>query len=319
VVGAAEATLSTPGWRSRYESISFAEWARRRGLSRHLVASVFEPIVGGLTFLRGDQVSARAMLDYIHAVGGCSTSCRVGLFRGGSGEVLVAPLAAAVLRGGGDIRVGAPVERLAMRAGRVGGVHLRDGTHLKSEIVIAAVPSHALDGLIPGAAQHPALAGSTRLRSVPVASLMVWFDRRLGGPPGLRLSPGCLFNAWTDMSDHLPELAGAARSVLQLVVAPLDALGDLDDEALVERVVADVRKLLPGARTARVERAVVTRTPRSVHAVVPGAQALRPGTDVGIPGLLLAGDYVRTGHNPNMESAVASGTQAARLALEALA
>jgi uncharacterized protein with NAD-binding domain and iron-sulfur cluster len=103
------------------------------------------------------------------------------------------------------------------------------------------------------------------------------------------------------------------------VVAPLDALASLDDQELVDRVVTDVRKLLPGARAARVERAVVTRTPRSVHAVVPGAHALRPEADVGIPGLLLAGDYVRTGHNPNMESAVASGTHAARLALEALA
>lgn len=319
VIGAAEATLSSARWRSRYESVSFAEWARRRGLSRSLVATVFEPIIGGLTFLRGEEVSARAMLDYIHAVGRCSAACRVGLFRAGSGEVLVAPLAAEVLRRGGDIRLRAPVERLLVRAGRVVGVRLRDGGALDADGVIAAVPSHALAGLVPEPVrQHPALLACARLRPVPVASVMVWFDRRVGGPAGLRLSPGCVFNAWADLADRLPELNGSARSVLQLVVAPMDAVDGLDDAALARRVVADVRTLLPAARAARVERTTVTRTPRSVHAVVPGAQALRPAGDIGIPGLLLAGDYVRTGHNPNMESAVASGLEAARLALEAL-
>jgi uncharacterized protein with NAD-binding domain and iron-sulfur cluster len=68
-----------------------------------------------------------------------------------------------------------------------------------------------------------------------------------------------------------------------------------------------------------VERSLVVRTPCAVHAVVPGSHALRPDVDVGIPGLLLAGDYLRTGHNPNMESAVTSGLRAARLGLEAIA
>lgn len=320
LLGAAEATLSSARWRSRYEAISFAEWARRRGLSQALVSAVFEPIIGGLTFLRGEQVSAQAMLDYIHAVGRCSTACRVGLFRGGSGEVLVAPLAADVVRRGGEIRLAAAAERIVMRAGRVAGVRLRGGAVLEADVVIAAVPSHALVELMPQPLrQHPALHACARLRPVPVASVMLWFDRRVGGPGGLRLSPGCVFNAWADMADQLPELGDSPRSVLQLVVAPMDAVDGLDDAALVARVVADVRILLPGAREARVERTLVTRTPRSVHAVVPGAQQLRPPVDIGIPGLLLAGDYVRTGHNPNMESAVASGQQAARLALEALA
>jgi 15-cis-phytoene desaturase len=76
VLGAAEATLSTSAWRSRYESISFAEWAHRRGLSRRVIECVFEPMVGGLTFLRGDEVSARAMLDYIHAVAHRAAHCK---------------------------------------------------------------------------------------------------------------------------------------------------------------------------------------------------------------------------------------------------
>jgi len=320
VLGAAEATLSTPGWRSRYESISFTQWARRRGLSKGLVNSVFEPMIAGLTFLRGDEVSARAILDYIHAVGSRTESCRVGLFRAGSGEIVIDPLAADVIRRGGVIRRECPVAALAMRGGRAVGVRLANGDALHADVVIAAVPCHVLGPITPEAARHhPAIRKTARLRPVPVASAIVRFDRRVDGPTGVRLSADCVFSTWTDMAELLPELAGSNRSVLQLVVAPMDCLAALDDAALSRRVIADIRRVLPGSRAARVEQIVVTRTPQSFHAVVPGAEALRPQADIGIPGLLLAGDYVLSGRSPNMESAVMAGLHAARLALEAAA
>lgn len=50
IVGAAEATLSSAGWRQRHLSISFVDWARQRGLAPALLATVFEPMIGGLTF-----------------------------------------------------------------------------------------------------------------------------------------------------------------------------------------------------------------------------------------------------------------------------
>ncbi|MBK7262737.1 MAG: FAD-dependent oxidoreductase [Rubrivivax sp.] len=316
--GAVEATLSSHGWRSRYESITFAQWAQRRGLSKALVASVFEPMIGGLTFLRSDEVSARAMLDYIVAVGGSTDAYRVGQFRGGTAQVVIEPLVADLVARGGRIRTGCAVDSLVIDGGRATGVRLQDGNQVRADVVIVAVPSHQLGRLMPAALQHnPAIRSVARLQAVPVASVLVRFDRLLGGPPGLRLSPGCVFNTWADMAELLPELAGSGRSVLQLVVAPLRCPSLLDDAALTARVIADVRRILPAARAARVEKTVVTRTPHSVHAAIPGAEQLRPDVHIGVPGLLLAGDHVCTGHNPNMESAVISGLRAANLAIEA--
>ena len=320
IVGAAEATLSCAAWRARYESIVFAEWAKRRGLSKRLVTEVFEPMVGGLTFLRADEVSARAMLDYIHAIGSRAGACGVGMFRGAVGDVLIQPIAADVMRRGGEVRTASRVTQLLHRAGRTVGVRLADGRDLLAETVIAAVPSHALAAIAPTLVQDNAsVHKAARLRHVPVASVLVGFDRKLHGPPGLRFSPGCVFNTWADMTDVLRELEGSNRSLLQLVVAPLGAGHDSDDAALAARVVADVRAVLPHSRSAAVERLVVTRTERSMHAVVPGAEALRPATDVGVAGLFLAGDYVRTGLSPSLESAVVSGLRAARAAIEATA
>ena len=320
VLGAVEATLSSAGWRRRYESMTFVQWAAQRGFSSELITGVFEPMIGGLTFLRGDQVSARAMLDYINAVGGRADFCRVGLFKAGVGEVVIDPVAADVTRRGGEIRTGCPVATLDMESGKIAGVRLLDGTRLRADVVIAAVPCHAIGSMLPSAVlDHPALRKVTLLRPVPVASALIWFDRPVGGPAGLRFSPRCAFNTWVDMAELLPELAGSNRSVLQLVVAPLDGMSTLDDAALAACVVGDIRRVLPAARTAIVEKVVMTRTPQSFHAVVPGAESQRPEVNIGIPGLLLAGDYVRTGHSPCMESAVVSGLRAAAAAIEGCA
>lgn len=317
LAGAAEATLSTPSWRGRYESISFARWARRRGLSRALVANVFDPLIQGMTFLTAEDVSARAILDYVNAVGTGAESFMAGQFRGGTGEVLIEPLAADVRRLGGEIHVGQVVSSLLFDAGRVSGIALEGGRRVHADLVVAAVPSHALVPLLPaGLRQHRAVAGIAGLRPVPVISLLLQFDRQVGGPRGLRLTAGATFNTWADRSEVLSDLAGDRRSLLHLVVAPTPEQAAWSDEALTDRVLAEIRAMLPGARAARVEKATVTRTPQAFHAVVPGAEPLRPSTNIGVPGLLLAGDYVRTGHNPNMESAVVSGQNAARQALE---
>lgn len=115
--GAAEATLSTPGWRARHDPLSFGQWARSRGLSQRLIDVLLEPLVRGLTFLTADQASARAVLDYVHVVGRSSEACRIGTFRGALGEVLIEPLAADVRRRGGIIQVNHPVQRLRCGGG----------------------------------------------------------------------------------------------------------------------------------------------------------------------------------------------------------
>lgn len=92
------------------------------------------------------------MLAYIHAIGSHAGHCRTGLFRAGSGEVIIDPLAADVRRHGGESPTGAAVASLALVAGRVVAAHLVNGSVQPADLEIAAVPSHALQPLLPDAA-----------------------------------------------------------------------------------------------------------------------------------------------------------------------
>jgi uncharacterized protein with NAD-binding domain and iron-sulfur cluster len=59
-----------------------------------------------------------------------------------------------------------------------------------------------------------------------------------------------------------------------------------------------------------VRRAVVVREKRATFSVAPG-QPARPRTEIGIPGVFLAGDWIETGLPATIESAVVSGHLAA--------
>jgi uncharacterized protein with NAD-binding domain and iron-sulfur cluster len=87
--------------------------------------------------------------------------------------------------------------------------------------------------------------------------------------------------------------------------------------ALVERYTAELGRLLPRARDARVERAAVVKEPEATFAAAPGQATRRPQPLTPLPGVLLAGAWTDTGWPATMEGAVRSGVRAARLALGA--
>jgi uncharacterized protein with NAD-binding domain and iron-sulfur cluster len=89
-------------------------------------------------------------------------------------------------------------------------------------------------------------------------------------------------------------------------------------DALRELYLPALEQLLPRARRAKVECFVATREHAATFRAAPGAQALRPGPETAISGLVLAGAWTGTGWPATLEGAVLSGHAAARSALRAL-
>ena len=85
----------------------------------------------------------------------------------------------------------------------------------------------------------------------------------------------------------------------------------LENDELIARADADVRRVLPAARHATLTRALVVREPRAGFSLAPSAPP-RPRTVTPLPGFLLAGDWTDTGLPATIEGAVRSGFAAAR-------
>ncbi|HSJ92902.1 MAG TPA: FAD-dependent oxidoreductase, partial [Gaiellaceae bacterium] len=79
--------------------------------------------------------------------------------------------------------------------------------------------------------------------------------------------------------------------------------------------------LLAGEVTARLGPANVlwsrvSREPAATFLGRPGTETLRPGPETGVPGVVRAGAWTRTGWPATMEGAIRSGRRAARLLID---
>lgn len=222
--------------------------------------------------------------------------------------------AVAYLQGrGSDVRCGAPA-RLAVRDGAVVGVRIRD-EQLKASCVIAAVPWFALPSLVDdadGVRLPPAWAATVDAARQtpwsPIVTVNLWFDRPVMDHALIGL-PGRTFQfVFEKRAD-----GGDGGSQLSLVASGAAAAVDRTNDALVAHALDEIRGALPRVSSATLVRATAVREKRATFSLAPGVPP-RPMTDIGVPGLLLAGDWVETGLPATIESAVVSGHRAAALA-----
>jgi hypothetical protein len=177
---------------------------------------------------------------------------------------------------------------------------------LSAEAVIVAVPHTRAAGLL-----EPLLADCARklgeLRSSPIVNLHVVYDRPVCEQPfaaGVGTPVQYLFDRTA--------AAGAPAGCQYLAVSLSGA------EREMGMSVDALRELLPRARGARVESFLATREHAATFRAAPGVQALRPGPETEVPGLLLAGAWTATGGPATLEGAVLSGHAAAASALRRL-
>jgi uncharacterized protein with NAD-binding domain and iron-sulfur cluster len=85
----------------------------------------------------------------------------------------------------------------------------------------------------------------------------------------------------------------------------------LENDELVARAEADVRRVLPESARATLRRAIVVREPRAGFSLAPNSP-VRPNAVTAIHGFFLAGDWTDTGLPATIEGAVRSGFTAAR-------
>lgn len=213
---------------------------------------------------------------------------------------------------GVEVRFHSAVRRLEFDAGRVRSCSLRSGEDLTASDYILAVPFHRVQDLLPEETvhQHPQFADLARLRSSPITSVHLWFDRPVMQWP--HLVPVGRNVQWLFV--HQSEQATFASEKVQYVQAVISAareLAELGNENVFEIVYDEVKQILPDCAKAQLLHHRVVTERSATYSVVPGVDAWRPAQQTPIANLWLAGDYTQTGWPATMEGAVKSGYHAA--------
>jgi hypothetical protein len=192
-------------------------------------------------------------------------------------------------------------------------VRVRDEP-LQAKVVVCATAWHALPAVFedPPAALMPVLEAAAATEASPIVTVNLWFDRPVS--PGAFVGlPGRAMQWVFDKR----VLFGGSGSHLSLVSSGARALVGRENAELTALALEELRAALPAARESTPTRAVVVREKRATFSVAPG-QPPRPPTRTGVPGLLLAGDWIDTGLPATIEGAVVSGHAAAAAALDVL-
>ena len=227
-------------------------------------------------------------------------------------EMYAEPARAFIESHGGDVRVNA-LARVVVENGCVSAIDIR-GERIATRHVISAVPWSDVGRLFnpsPPPELASLLASATRMESMPIVTVNLWYDRRVIDEAFIGL-PGREMQWVFDKRIAFGENA----SHLSLVSSGATRLTSMSRDELTTLAAQEVEDAIPSARRGRLLRATVVREKRATFSLAPG-QPGRPATKTAIKGLYLAGDWIDTGLPGTIESAVVSGHLAAEALLSA--
>lgn len=230
------------------------------------------------------------------------------------GELFVPMATKLIERGGGSVVTGVAVRAVQCSGRGVQSVALSDGQTIETRRCVLALPPQALQGLRPAFVEQDYQLD--RFRTSPYISTWLWFDRRFTEEKfWARIwSPDNLNYDFYEFANFRREPL-STPSLIGSNIIYSDRAAQLDDEAIIARTREELAEFAPASRAARLVHARVHRISMAICAPHPGFEARRPEVRTRVPGLYLAGDWLRTELPSSMESAVRS----AYLAVEALA
>jgi predicted NAD/FAD-dependent oxidoreductase len=340
--------LATPAWAGRLERLSVLGFMAGRGYNTGAAISIQQDVLAKAFASPSWLTSARSYQRFI-GFGFRAPSPSMWLMRGNTAQFLFEPLRAHMesvaartgarldlhtlrrvkalrLDDAGVVRA-LDVETLASSptVDRAKKVEVLGRTDMKVEgPLILAIPHKSLASLVSEAvyAKAPALADVRRLQSQPMASLDLYFNKKLPNvPAGIvnligsehGLSFLDLSQTWT--LAHLP------HTVLNVIASDLVPIATYDDATITQIMIDGLHRYVDFSDT-DIEHArthLNTNVGEALFTNQVGSWDLRPETECAIPNLFLAGDFCR---NPidvvTIEAAVVSGLLAAEAARKRL-
>ncbi|NJK60554.1 MAG: 15-cis-phytoene desaturase [Oscillatoriales cyanobacterium SM2_1_8] len=299
---------------------SLLEWLRRQGVDERVNTDIFVAASKALTFINPDEVSATVPLTALNRFLQERYGSKIAFLDGAPPERLCQPIADYVTARGGEVRTETPLRRINLTEhpealGQVRSLTVGNGEEIVADAYVSAMSVDALKLLLPDEWKTLEFFQKTQqLEGVPVINVQLWFDRKLTDVDQLLFSRSPLLSVYADMSVACREYADPDRSMLELVLAPAaDWIGRSEDD-IVAATMAELAKLFPDQipEPAKLRKARVVKTPRSVYKAVPGTQTLRPTQTTPIPNFFMAGSYTQQEYLGSMEGAVLSGKLAAQ-------
>jgi squalene-associated FAD-dependent desaturase len=294
------------------DTMTFADWLRARGESDDAIASMWDLIALPTLNVRAGEASL-SLAAMVFQVGLLSDAAAgdVGYAAVPLSRLHGDPAERALRAAGVDVRLRSRVERVVRAA--EGFEVVCDDEAVGADAVVVAVQHFRAGEMLPADALD-APDALERLGTSPIVNVHVVYDRRVTELP----FAAAVHSPVQYIFDRTHSSGVGGGQCLAVSLSGAEREMRLSPAQLRERFVPALEELLPAARSAHVERFVVTKEHAATFRAAPGVERLRPPTATRIPGLLLAGAWTATGWPATMEGAARSGVAAATQAIAAL-
>jgi squalene-associated FAD-dependent desaturase len=303
------------GSRPEDDQCNFADWLRSTGQTQRAVEHFWKPVLFSALNEDPDRISVRyAAKVFREAFLFSAEAGRMGVPRVPLSE-MYGQVAAAIERAGGKIQLRSTVEQLC-RDEALGQWRIRACEQSRDfDAVVLALSFEGMGRLLTGLPQGTARTRLERLLAgfshSPLTGIHLWFDREITD-----LEHAVLLDTtvqWLYNTSRIQPERQSVRSghLIELVVSASKSLVPMERQAIVDLAVRELTLFFPAMRDARLLKAAVVKEVRATYSIVPGLDELRPGSESGWPGLILAGDWTATGWPATMEGAARSGYLAA--------
>ncbi|WBS05281.1 FAD-dependent oxidoreductase [Pseudoduganella sp. SL102] len=299
---------------ARLDGISAEHYLRDKGVSERMIDWWWRFAAMVVTNVPLERCSAASLMR-IHALLSNARGLHFGFGAVGLAELYAEQATRIITAAGGSVSVGAPVAGFT-GGERVDGIVLADGTRLAGDVV-SALPPTALKDIVPPAWRTLAPFGQLpAFEPSPYICVYLWFDRAFGVERfwSHLYSPQRLNYDFYDLRQIRAGWQGRPTVICSNIIHSHRA-HHLGDDEIVQATLRELAEGAPAAAQARLVHARVHRVPMAIPCPVTGFEAARPATGSPVPGLVLAGDWVRTHLPCTMESAVKSGFMAAERVL----
>ncbi len=309
------------------DKYSLIEWLRLQGIDEQVNTDIFIAASKALTFINPDEVSAMIILTALNKFLQQKNGSKIAFLDGAPPERLCQPIVDYVTARGGVVWKQTALREIVLNDDGsvkhflIGGLG-EASQELTADAYVSAMSVDITKLLLPKAWQELEFFQKLEgLEGVPVINVQIWFDRKLTDVDQLLFSRSPLLSVYADMSVACKEYADPDKSMLELVLAPAAEWISKSDQEIIDATMSELAKLFPAQIPdhAKVLKARVVKTPRSVYKAIPGRQAYRPSQDTPIANFFLSGSYTMQEYLGSMEGAVLSGkltAQAINTALE---
>ncbi len=299
-----------PDYSGKIERLTVRQWLESLGQSLSIQKRLWEPLAIGILNENAQTASALGLAQALEKIlsGTPKNASRLGYSQVGLSSLYAKQAENYIQKRQGLVLYSSKISSIIYQDGRACGVVCDDGRTFQGLHILLTLPPWDLKRLnVPDYLK----TGLESFATSPIIGLSLWLDRPITPNQATGLI-NTQFH-WAFNKNLIWDLPGKTQ-YLALVISAAHAELKKEPQEILEIAKKELT-VFPEFKKAKIIHWRLIKEPFATPSPKPGLEEMRPFPGEVSPGLIIAGDWTRTGLPATIESAVLSGHKAAQIAL----